>query len=204
VLIGVELDPRRQRSHGTSIRTPPFGKSPSARPAFSGHISTLSSAPSPSARCNCTFRCTTAQHLRLHPHLRKSRDGSPSPRTTLCARQLRGLEITQSRADRASSGPRRECHHPKSLHTHGMRAAYVRDRCRCGECTAANAAASNQTHRAKTFGRWQPHVTAAPARAHIESLRSAGIGIDQIARLAGLSSSHVRGLIGSVTRPQDS
>jgi DNA-binding CsgD family transcriptional regulator len=50
-------------------------------------------------------------------------------------------------------------------------------------------------HRERTFGRWAPYVDAAPARGHIEILRAAGIGVDQIAKLAGLSSSHVRGLI---------
>jgi hypothetical protein len=43
--------------------------------------------------------------------------------------------------------------------------------------------------------RWAPFVDAAPVRTHIETLREAGIGVDQIARLAGISSGHVRELV---------
>jgi hypothetical protein len=54
-------------------------------------------------------------------------------------------------------------------------------------------------YREQSFGRWQPYVDAGPARAHVQALRRAGIGVDQIAKLAGLSGGHVRGLI--YTRP---
>jgi hypothetical protein len=49
-------------------------------------------------------------------------------------------------------------------------------------------------HRAQTFGRWRPFVDAAPVREHLRALRAAGIGIEQIAMLAGISTSHVREL----------
>jgi hypothetical protein len=77
---------------------------------------------------------------------------------------------------------------------HGTRVAYVKDRCRCTDCTTANTAAGRAVHRAQTFGRWRPFVDAAPVRAHIRALRAAGIGVEQIARLAGISTSHVREL----------
>jgi DNA-binding CsgD family transcriptional regulator len=133
----------------------------------------------------CGFTSTYAsQAMAAHHHNRHS-----------CAKQLRRRELAQVRADRAESGPKRNCRHPRAKHQHGTRAAYVRDRCRCPECTAANTAASNQMHRERTFGRWEPYVDATRARQHIQMLRAVGIGVDQIAKLAGLSSSHVRGLI---------
>lgn len=87
------------------------------------------------------------------------------------------------------------CAHPQARHVHGTRAAYVKDRCRCTGCTAANTAASNTRHRHQVFGRWAPFVDAAPVRDHVHQLRAAGIGTDQIAALAGVSPSHVRALI---------
>jgi AraC-like DNA-binding protein len=133
----------------------------------------------------CGFTSTYAsQAMAEHHHNRHS-----------CARQLRRLEVAQARAARADSGPKRDCRHPRAKHQHGTRAAYVRDRCRCPECTIANTAASNQMHRERTFGRWEPYVDATQARQHIQMLRDVGIGVDQIAKLAGLSSSHLRGLI---------
>jgi hypothetical protein len=71
----------------------------------------------------------------------------------------------------------------------------VRDQCRCPSCTAANTAVSNRLHRERAYGRWKPYIDASPSRAHIASLRAAGIGVDQIAKLTRLSPSHLRGLI---------
>jgi hypothetical protein len=96
---------------------------------------------------------------------------------------------------RTGSGPTRDCQHPGRPHRHATRTAYVKDQCRCAECRAANSAASRTAYRARVLGRWAPFVDAAPARAHIETLRDAGIGVDQIARLAGLPSSHIRELV---------
>ena len=130
----------------------------------------------------CGFTGTYAsQPMAEHHHNRHS-----------CAKQLRRHELAQARAE---SGPKRNCRHPRAKHQHGTRAAYVRDQCRCRGCTIANTAASNQMHRERAFGRWAPYVGAAQARQHIQVLRDVGIGVDQIAKLAGLSSSHVRGLI---------
>jgi hypothetical protein len=77
---------------------------------------------------------------------------------------------------------------------HGTRAAYVKDRCRCTDCTAANTAAGRAVHRAQAFGRWRPFVDAAPVREHIRALRASGIGVEQIAMLTDISTSHVREL----------
>jgi hypothetical protein len=93
------------------------------------------------------------------------------------------------------SGPIRDCQHPGRPHLHATRTAYVKDQCRCAVCRAANSAASRSAYRARVLGRWAPFVDAAPVRAHIQTLREAGIGVERIARLAGISSSHVRELV---------
>jgi hypothetical protein len=96
---------------------------------------------------------------------------------------------------RTIGGTIRDCQHQGRPHLHGTRPAYVKDQCRCIECRAANSAASRTAYRQRVLGRWEPFVDAAPARAHIQALREAGIGVDQIARLASISSSHVRELV---------
>jgi len=92
-------------------------------------------------------------------------------------------------------GERRECRHPRAAHRHGTRIAYVADRCRCDPCTAANLAAGRSRARAKAFGLWQPYAPAGPVRRHLDRLRAAGIGVDQIARLSGVPGSTVRIII---------
>ncbi|RBY83261.1 helix-turn-helix domain-containing protein [Blastococcus sp. TF02A-30] len=111
-----------------------------------------------------------------------------------CAKHQRATERTRRRVQRAQSRVRRDCTHPRARHVHGTRAAYVKDRCRCTDCTAANTASGRAVHRAQTFGRWRPFVDAAPVREHLRALRAAGIGVEQIAMLAGLSTNHVREL----------
>jgi hypothetical protein len=113
-----------------------------------------------------------------------------------CTKHQHRAEVAQQRALRAQQGPIRPCEHPRAQHVHGTRTAYVKDRCRCVTCTAANAAAWALTHRARTFGQWEPFVEAAPVREYIGQLREAGIGVDQIAKLAGTSTSHIRELAG--------
>lgn len=135
----------------------------------------------------CGFTATyISEAMAEHHHPRHS-----------CAKQLHRSELAQRRADGVGGAPKRDCHHPRARHLHGTRAAYVRDECRCPSCTAANTAASDQLYRARAYGRWKPYVDASPSRAHITALRAAGIGVDQIAKLAGLSPSHLRGLIDS-------
>lgn len=112
-----------------------------------------------------------------------------------CTKRLARAAAARRRTAAVASAPRRDCRHAGHPHEHGTRTAYVKDRCRCPQCRAANTAASNAAHRERIYGRWQPFVDAAPVRRHIESLRAAGIGIDQIAKLAGISRSHVRDLV---------
>jgi hypothetical protein len=111
-----------------------------------------------------------------------------------CAKHRRGLEQARRRAERLQARVTRACTHPQTRHQHGTRAAYVKDRCRCTDCTAANTAASRTATRERTYGRWHPYVDAAPVRGHIAALRAAGIGVERIAQLAGLSVSHIRQL----------
>ena len=61
--------------------------------------------------------------------------------------EVREVEVAQRRAQRAEAGPQQDCRHPCAHHVHGTRAAYVKDRCRCTPCRAANTAASNAHHR---------------------------------------------------------
>ncbi len=65
----------------------------------------------------------------------------------------------------------------ESHRTHGTYAKYVQDRCRCADCRQANSA----YERDRTQRTSPPYVTAAPARAHILELRSAGVGPKQVA-----------------------
>ncbi len=111
-----------------------------------------------------------------------------------CAKHRRGLEQAVYRAERLRSRVTRKCSHPQARHRHGTRAAYVKDRCRCADCTAANTAASRTATRARIYGRRHPYLDAGPVREHIATLRAAGIGVERIAHLAGLSVSHIREL----------
>jgi hypothetical protein len=111
-----------------------------------------------------------------------------------CAKHRRNLEQATRRAERLQSRVPRECTHPQARHQHGTRTAYVKDRCRCTDCTAANTTASRTAARERVYGRWQPYVDAGPVREHIAALRAAGIGVERIAHLAGLSVRYIREL----------
>jgi hypothetical protein len=111
-----------------------------------------------------------------------------------CDKHRRGLEQAHRRAQRLQSRLTRECTHPQASHRHGTRAAYVKDHCRCPHCAAANTAASRTTTRERIYGQWHPYVDAGPVHEHIAALRAAGIGVERIAQLAGLSVSHIRQL----------
>jgi hypothetical protein len=80
-----------------------------------------------------------------------------------CAKHRRGLEQARRRAERLQARVTRQCTHPQARHRHGTRAAYVRDRCRCPDCTAANTAASHTATRERIYGRWQPYLDAGPS-----------------------------------------
>ncbi|MCU1620673.1 MAG: hypothetical protein JWR28_251 [Modestobacter sp.] len=111
-----------------------------------------------------------------------------------CAKHRLAVERAARRADRARTRMARECAHSGAPHVHGTRAAYVKDRCRCTECTAANTAASRTANRERTYGRWQPFIDAGPVHDHLALLRASGIGVERIAALAGMSVSHIREL----------
>lgn len=111
-----------------------------------------------------------------------------------CAKHRQAMERARRRVQHARGRVRQDCTHPHARHKHGTRVAYVKDLCRCTDCTAANTAAGRAVHRAQTFDRWQPFVDAAPVREHICALRAAGIGVERIAVLARISTSHVREL----------
>jgi hypothetical protein len=124
-------------------------------------------------------------------------------RTHSCPRHRRRADAAARRADRDAHALRRPCRHPGSPHSHGTRAAYVKDHCRCTDCTTANAAAWRTAARQQAYGRWQPFTDAAAVRDHIHTLRSAGIGVEQIAALADTSPRHIRDLARpeTTTRP---
>lgn len=96
---------------------------------------------------------------------------------------------------RASSGPVRDCAHPRAHHDHGTRAAYVLDRCRCRPCRDANSADKARVTRAKAYGTWDAYVPAEPVRAHVRALMAAGLGRKRISALAGVSQSSVTWLL---------
>ncbi|KGH46833.1 hypothetical protein IN07_10365 [Modestobacter caceresii] len=111
-----------------------------------------------------------------------------------CDKHRQTVERAARRAGRARMRVRRECAHAGRPHVHGTRAAYVKDRCRCTACTAANTTASRLANRERSYGRWQPYVDARPVQEHIAALRAAGIGVERIAHLADMALSHVREL----------
>jgi hypothetical protein len=111
-----------------------------------------------------------------------------------CTEARRGRDQADRQAKPLQARAIRECTHPQARHRHGTRTAYVKDRCRCTDCTAANTAASRTATRQRIYGRWHPYIDAGPVREHIAALRAAGIGVERIAQLAGISISHIREL----------
>jgi hypothetical protein len=101
-----------------------------------------------------------------------------------------------------SPGAERACPHPGAPHTHGQRATYVKDRCRCQSCTAANTAASAAASRRRVYGQPNPYIDATPTRDHIATLRQAGVSYHQIASLAHTSPTHVREIAGTARRSE--
>jgi hypothetical protein len=98
-------------------------------------------------------------------------------------------------------GQQRNCWHPRAQHQHGTDRAYRADDCRCLACVDAHRAVGRRRTRAKALGLWQPYQPAEPVRRHVDQLRSAGLGIDQIARLAGIAGSSLRFIVYG--RPSD-
>lgn len=81
-----------------------------------------------------------------------------------------------------------------STRAHGY-ARYRLDGCRCYTCAAARSAYDENRDRAIAYGTWHPWVDAAPVRAHVEHLRSCGLGLRRIAAVAGVERSTLIGLM---------
>ena len=105
-----------------------------------------------------------------------------------------------SPAAAVGTGPgARECTHVRVHHRHGTHAAYVADRCRCAACRQANRAAEAARVRRAAYGQ-DSLVDASPVRAHVQALREARVGLDQIAAVSGLSSGTLRRLVYGAPR----
>lgn len=87
------------------------------------------------------------------------------------------------------------CPHRNPAHQHGRRVTYFADRCRCEPCAAANSAYERQRIRSHAYGRFDGLVDAGDVRAHVERLRSCGLGIRRIAEIAGVPRSTVTKLL---------
>jgi hypothetical protein len=109
-----------------------------------------------------------------------------------CAKHL---AVQLRRLHRADSALRRDCAHRTARHRHGTRVAYVRDRCRCTACRAANAAASARARKSRVLGHPGDLVDAAAVRFRLHRMREAGVGIQRIAALSGIAPSHIRQLL---------
>jgi hypothetical protein len=72
---------------------------------------------------------------------------------------------------------------------HGSHAAYAIDRCRCDPCRQAQRDYNRNRNRqlARPDGIWEPYVDAGPVREHLEWLRSCGVGLKSVAKLAAVS-----------------
>lgn len=97
---------------------------------------------------------------------------------------------------------KRDCQHTHSTHHHGTHVAYVRDKCRCDDCTKAASKAQDQRNRLIAYGRYDSgRVDAEPTRQHINMLTQYGIGLKRIALIAGVSNSTLGKIIyGDKTR----
>lgn len=95
------------------------------------------------------------------------------------------------------TGPNVACEHRRTVHEHGSYVCYVLDRCRCDGCKAAHRAYERQRRQwCGAFPREAaPLVDAARARQHILELMDAGMGIVQVAHVAGLAPSVVSAIV---------
>lgn len=85
------------------------------------------------------------------------------------------------------SATTKACLHKRANHQHGTHACYVLDSCRCRPCRTANTAYERMRTRQTAYGRWQPYIDAASARAHVLALVAEGVGTKRIAALSGVS-----------------
>jgi plasmid maintenance system antidote protein VapI len=111
-----------------------------------------------------------------------------------CATVRERAARAQRRLDRlAASGPEQPCHH-KTHHPHGNRVRYVIDKCRCRPCRDANSTDNRRRVRDQMYGN-PSYVDAGPARAHIEALTAAGMGLKRIVAVSDISQGQLWKLI---------
>lgn len=140
--------------------------------------------------------------------------GFTTPRTTdrLAAHSLRrhscdrqhtlAARAERVHARRTDPGTPAPCTHPTE-HPHGSHLRYKRDLCRCRACRDAYAAWALHRNRLRAYGRLEALADAAPVVAHIQRLRSTGMGYRRIAALAGVDFQLVgRVLFGRQGHPQ--
>jgi hypothetical protein len=94
-----------------------------------------------------------------------------------------------------SDRPVRNCQHLTVHHEHGSQAGYTQDGCRCTRCTNANTVAKRQHRTALAYGTGGGLVDAAPARKHVEALRTAGFSLQQIVQASGVAQGAVNALV---------
>lgn len=82
---------------------------------------------------------------------------------------------------------------------HGY-ARYKLDGCRCYTCAWAVAQYNDVREHAMRCGTWRPYVDAAPVRAHLLRLREAGLGLRQVAQLAGVDRKRLQSILNG--RPE--
>ncbi|MYR83833.1 hypothetical protein GTY41_02440 [Streptomyces sp. SID685] len=80
---------------------------------------------------------------------------------------------------------------------HGTPSGYRCHGCRCTSCTAAHNDRQAYWYRLKGYGTWTPMVDAEPARQHINMLRSYGIGVLRVAKLADVNRSVIQKIVYS-------
>lgn len=78
------------------------------------------------------------------------------------------------------------------MRSHGTRARYVVDGCRCRPCTRANTDYENRRTKLIAYGRWKPYVPAGPTRAHLDWLLRCGVGLRVVADETGHSRSSLQ------------
>lgn len=142
--------------------------------------------------------CTECGYRRLYDTTAKARYGLARHS---CDKQRALEESWERTAQREATIDRtpKTCTHD-GLHAHGTYAMYVLDRCRCPACQKARHDYDVARDRANRFGT-PLTVPADPVRAHIATLQASGIGLKQVARLAGVSHSALGKLVYGHPRP---
>lgn len=81
-----------------------------------------------------------------------------------------------------------DCQCPRADHVHGTYTMYVVHRCRCDSCRTSAATRKRERNREQLYGRYHL-VPADPARNHVRSLMSQGMGWKRVAEVANVSTS---------------